>query len=167
MQTYMFSHVLYSASIDVCKENMEDMSNWLSDDESVEACCSFLQLFCRLNHFQWKRWGKWGRKEDTTPWTAARDSRWVSELRVVDLGVDRKDGRVALFKVTPHLVGLLALQGALWESCRPSLSLNSPPPRRDHLSDPKRTLGMDPCVYNNCPNCKPKPLSSEHYWMLS
>lgn len=34
-------------------------------------------------------------------------------VEVVDLGVDRKDGRVALFKVTPHLVGLLALQGAL------------------------------------------------------
>lgn len=34
-------------------------------------------------------------------------------VEVVDLEVDRKDGRVALFKVTPHLVGLLALQGAL------------------------------------------------------
>lgn len=34
-------------------------------------------------------------------------------VEVVNLGVDRKDGRVAFFKVTPHLVDLLALQGAL------------------------------------------------------
>lgn len=31
-------------------------------------------------------------------------------VEVLDLGVDKKDGRVAAFKVTPHLVGLLALQ---------------------------------------------------------